>query len=527
MAHRGRLNVLAHTVGRPYATILVEFEGEQTLSKDTAAPEGGTGDVKYHYGASGTYRTRGGRSLTVTMSPNPSHLEYVNPVIEGRARADQTTRKARELTHDPNAVLPVLIHGDAAFPGQGMVAETLNLQALRGLLDRRHDPPDRQQPARLHHRSGRGALHALRVGPRQGLRHPDHPRERRRRGGLHQRRAPGPRLPAGLRPRRADRPDRLPPLRPQRDRRAGLHAAADVRAHQGAPAGAQALRRAPRRARAWCPPRRREQIEDSAYQEVAEAHTELKESMAGPPDTGQHELDRTMSREPRTTVAEDTLRSLNEQLLRVPDGFEVHRKLKPFLERRRSAFAEPDGRLDWAHAEALAFASLLALGVPVRLTGQDSERGTFSQRHAVLHDAKTGERWCPLQDAARRQRALRAAQPPAVRAGLPGLRVRLQRAGARRARAVGGPVRRLRELGAGDRRPVHGLRAWPSGARPRGSRCCCRTATRARGPSTRARGSSASSRAPPRATSGWPTSPRPRSTSTCCAARRWCPSRAR
>src|SRR5215210_5785111 len=132
MAHRGRLNVLAHTVGRPYAAILAEFEGEQTLAVDTAAPEGGTGDVKYHYGASGTFKTAAGTRITVTMSPNPSHLEYVNPVIEGRARADQTSRKARELAHDPAAVVPVLIHGDAAFPGQGIVSETLNLQALPG-----------------------------------------------------------------------------------------------------------------------------------------------------------------------------------------------------------------------------------------------------------------------------------------------------------------------------------------------------------------------------------------------------------
>src|SRR5215207_656269 len=132
MAHRGRLNVLAHTVGRPYAAILAEFEGEQTLAVDTAVPEGGTGDVKYHYGASGTYATESGRSVTVTLSPNPSHLEFVNPVIEGRARADQTTRKARELAHDPAAVVPVVIHGDAAFPGQGIVSETLNLQALPG-----------------------------------------------------------------------------------------------------------------------------------------------------------------------------------------------------------------------------------------------------------------------------------------------------------------------------------------------------------------------------------------------------------
>ena len=103
-----------------------------------------------------------------------------------------------------------------------------------------------------------------------------------------------------------------------------------------------------------------------------------------------------MSREPRTTVPADTLRSLGEQLLRVPEGFELHRKLQPFLERRREAL-EAGGPIDWAHAESLAIASLLALGVPVRLTGQDTERGTFSQRHAVLHDAKTGERYSPLQ----------------------------------------------------------------------------------------------------------------------------------
>ena len=135
----------------------------------------------------------------------------------------------------------------------------------------------------------------------------------------------------------------------------------------------------------------------SAYQQVADAHADLKESLGGPTDTGEHELDRTMSREPRTSVQDDLLRSLNDQLLKLPDGFNVHRKLKPFLERRRTAF-ETDGTLDWAHAEALAFASLLALGVPVRLTGQDTARGTFSQRHMVLHDAQTGEEWCSMEN---------------------------------------------------------------------------------------------------------------------------------
>src|SRR3954447_19709635 len=132
MAHRGRLNVLAHTVGRSYQSVLVEFEGESNLEADTAMPEGGTGDVKYHHGASGTRTTKSGKGVTVTLSPNPSHLEFVDPVVEGRARADQTSRKRRELSHDPTIVLPVLVHGDAAFPGQGIVAETLNLQALEG-----------------------------------------------------------------------------------------------------------------------------------------------------------------------------------------------------------------------------------------------------------------------------------------------------------------------------------------------------------------------------------------------------------
>src|SRR5215208_369745 len=132
MAHRGRLNVLAHTVGRPYEAIIAEFEGEQSMDVDTAMPEGGTGDVKYHYGAAGTYRTKAGKGVTVTLSPNPSHLEFINPVVEGRARADQTSRKARDPVHEPSSVVPVLLHGDAAFPGQGVVAETLNLQALSG-----------------------------------------------------------------------------------------------------------------------------------------------------------------------------------------------------------------------------------------------------------------------------------------------------------------------------------------------------------------------------------------------------------
>jgi 2-oxoglutarate dehydrogenase E1 component len=131
MAHRGRLNVLAHVIGRPYETILKEFEGERTLEAVTADSESGTGDVKYHLGAEG-HRTTAAGEVTVTLAANPSHLEAVDPVVEGRARAEQTDRSTREGRHDPRVALPVLIHGDAAFPAQGIVAETLNLAELDG-----------------------------------------------------------------------------------------------------------------------------------------------------------------------------------------------------------------------------------------------------------------------------------------------------------------------------------------------------------------------------------------------------------
>jgi 2-oxoglutarate dehydrogenase E1 component len=396
MAHRGRLNVLAHTIGRPYETILAEFEGEQTLAVDTAAPEGGTGDVKYHYGASGTYPTRGGRSVTVTLSPNPSHLEYVNPVIEGRARADQTIRKSREISHDPSVVLPVLIHGDASFPAQGIVAETLNLQALPGY-------------------STGGTIHVIANNQLGFTTDPGEGRSTRYASDL----AKGFDIPI-IHVNADDVEACVAAVRLAHAYRSafGRDALIDLIGYRrfghnetDEPAYTQPLMY--ERIKKHAPARRlysdrllgdgtvtaeeSERMAASAYQKIADAHAELKQSMGAPPDSGVHELDTTMSREPRTTVPEDTLRSLNEQLLRVPDGFSVHRKLKPFMERRRKAIDDPSGAIDWAHGEALAFASLLALGVPVRLTGQDSERGTFSQRHMVLHDSETGERWCAMQ----------------------------------------------------------------------------------------------------------------------------------
>ena len=132
MAHRGRLNVLAHNLGRAYETIFREFEGASSIEAVTTIPQGGTGDVKYHHGAQGTYQCGDTESVLVRLESNPSHLEYVGPVVEGATRAVQTSRQGTHATLDTNAAMPIILHGDAAFPGQGVVAETFNLQALDG-----------------------------------------------------------------------------------------------------------------------------------------------------------------------------------------------------------------------------------------------------------------------------------------------------------------------------------------------------------------------------------------------------------
>src|SRR5947209_17656158 len=132
MAHRGRLNVLAHNLGRTYDTIFAEFEGASTLEAVTTIPQGGTSDVKYHHGTHGSYVLPDGSTIRVNLESNPSHLEYVYPVVEGATRAAQTTREGPHAHQNTNAAVPIAIHGDASFPAQGVTAETLNLQALDG-----------------------------------------------------------------------------------------------------------------------------------------------------------------------------------------------------------------------------------------------------------------------------------------------------------------------------------------------------------------------------------------------------------
>ena len=399
MAHRGRLNVLCHTVGRSYESILREFEGERTIDAVVSDPEGGTGDVKYHLAASGARQTAAGE-IEITLSPNPSHLEAVDPVVEGRARAEQTDRTGGAALHDPSVALPVLIHGDAAFPGQGVEAETFNLQSLEGY-------------------STGGTLHLITNNQVGFTTDPMESRSTRYSSDL----AKGFDVP--IVHVNADDPEAaIGAIRLVLAYRAefGHDAVVDLVGYrrfghneQDEPAYTQPLlverieRQPTARARYAA-----QLVEvgvlsaDAAAALAAEslaelraAHDRLKATLAESPSTnagtGRDDLPSAITGDAVVTaVAADRLLALNEQLLGVPDGFTVNAKLARQLERRREAVRE--GGIDWGQAESLAFASLLEEGIPIRLSGQDTERGTFSHRHLVLHDAATGETFTPMQN---------------------------------------------------------------------------------------------------------------------------------
>jgi 2-oxoglutarate dehydrogenase E1 component len=401
MAHRGRLNVLAHNLGRAYETIFREFEGASSIEAVTTIPQGGTGDVKYHHGAQGTYQLPDDNSVIVRLESNPSHLEYVSPVVEGATRAVQTSRQGPHAHLDVNAAVPIILHGDAAFPGQGVVAETFNLQALDGY-------------------TVGGALHLIQNNQVGFTTDPDDARSTRWASDL----AKGFDVPiihvnaddvaaciSAVRLAFAFRQefghDVVIDLLGYR--RYG-HNEADEPAYTQPEMAAKIKKKQPVREiyanqlveREVITREEADALEREIWEGLARRHRELKEELSASDTeqpTGGYQLDRSPSPEVKTAVSAERLKGLNEELLRVPDGFTVHPKLLKQLERRREAIG-PDGGIDWAQAEALAYASLLTEGTPVRLTGQDAERGTFSQRHLVLHDAKTGQRISPIQSLA-------------------------------------------------------------------------------------------------------------------------------
>ncbi len=405
MAHRGRLGVLAHNLGRSVESILAEFEGDKRIDavKTVAAiPHGGTGDVKYHYGHQGVYETSEGERISVRLYPNPSHLEFVDPVVTGGARFLQSDFDGPNLTHDPKRAVPVLLHGDAAFPAQGVVAETLNLQSLRGystggtvhIIQNNQvgfttDPQDaRSTPYAADMAKGFDVpiihvnaddVEACSAAIRLAMAY----RERwardividligYRRFGHNE----------------TDEPAYTQPLM-----------AAKIKAH---PPVSEIYAKKLIGEGVVLP----EDVERSSKERREEMSAALKDlrrrmdlgEYEDPTGTGvgTGELDRTASPPVDTAVPAEKLRSLNEALLKVPDSFTVHRKLRRPLARRLEAIE--GGGIEFGHAEALAFASLLTEGVHTRLTGQDTERGTFSHRHLVLHDENTGLEYCPMQN---------------------------------------------------------------------------------------------------------------------------------
>jgi 2-oxoglutarate dehydrogenase E1 component len=405
MAHRGRLSVLAHNLGRTAESIFAEFEGAKAIESVkaiAAIPQGGTGDVKYHHGAEGSFETPDGEQIRMRLYPNPSHLEFVDPVVTGGGRAAQTDHAGPRLHHNPNVAVPVLLHGDASFPAQGVVAETLNLLGLEGYttggtvhiitnnqVGFTTDPQEsRSTPYAADMAKGFNVpivhvnaddVEACVAAIRLAMAY----RKEWRRDvvidliGYRRYGHNETDEPAYTQPRMAATIKNHPPvhqLYAERLVKEGLVSPDDV-----------------------------EREGKQRREELAQMHRALKRKIeAGeyedPSSTGlaTGELDRTKSPEVETAVSEERLRGLNEELLRFPESFTLHRKLRKPLFRRREIL--DDGPIEFGHAEALAFASLLTEGTHIRLTGQDTERGTFSHRHLILHDEKTGLEYSPIQN---------------------------------------------------------------------------------------------------------------------------------
>ncbi len=387
MAHRGRINVLAHVLEKPFARIFDEFDG-----KHADDGESETGDVKYHLGFE-TEKDVGGARVALQVLPNPSHLEIVNPVLLGVARARQRLL-ALGATRDEAAVVPVLVHGDAAFPGEGVVAETFNLSHLNGFRvgGALHIIVNNQVGFTTDPSDGRSTFYASDLA--KGFEVPivhvnaDDPEAC----------VSAMRLGAAYRAKFGK--DFLIDLVGYR--RYGHNEGDEPTFTQ--PALYATIRKHPTARQIWGERLVREglvtaedvaAIDRAVSERLASVHDnpDRKSEPDVEPVTGEYGA---IVRSAETAVRAEQLVALNERLLSWPATFHVHPRLAKQLERRREALGEAGG-IDWGHAEALAFASIVADGVHVRLSGQDTERGTFSHRHAVLHDTESGDKYTPLQ----------------------------------------------------------------------------------------------------------------------------------
>ena len=396
MAHRGRLNVLAHIMQRDYKKILAEFADTRERAGENEAIGWTVDDVKYHKGAE--YKVPDS-DLVLKMAPNPSHLEAVNPVVVGMARAAATKRhKAGAPEFDPFATMQVLIHGDAAFPGQGIVAETFNLSKLPGFAvgGTLHIIANNQLGFTTLPEDGRSTLYASDLA--KGFNVPivhvnaDDPAaclEVARLAAAYTAEFEKDFLVDLVGYRRyghneLDEPGFTQPLMYD-----------DVRAHDTV-------------RKLWADTLvKRGEIADDEVQTLVEDATQhlqsiyeaMAESQEGIADLDVVEAEKGLAKKIETKVDADTLVAINDGLRGVLEEFNFYStRFKKTILSRRTALNDPEERgIDWAGAEEFAFATILADGIPIRFTGQEAQRGTFSHRHAVLHDSGNGDELSPLQ----------------------------------------------------------------------------------------------------------------------------------
>ncbi|MET8052580.1 multifunctional oxoglutarate decarboxylase/oxoglutarate dehydrogenase thiamine pyrophosphate-binding subunit/dihydrolipoyllysine-residue succinyltransferase subunit [Streptosporangium sp. NPDC005286] len=390
MAHRGRLNVLANIVGKSYGQIFGEFEGN--IDPRSAH---GSGDVKYHLGASGDFVSPDGSKLRTSVVANPSHLETVDPVLEGVVRAKQDLLERGE---EGFTVLPVLVHGDAAFAGQGVVAETLNLSQLRGYRTGGtvHIVVNNQVGFTTSPASSRSSVYATDVA--RMIQAPifhvngDDPEAVVRVGRL------------AFEYRQAFRKDVVIDLICYRRR--GHNEMDNPGFTQPLMYDLIDAKRSTRKLYTEALIGRGDITVEEAEGALRDYQAKLENAFAetrAAANASTDEFSRPIDMENipwshedvKTAISEETVKRIVETQLNMPEGFTVHPRLLPVLQRRGQMVTEE--RIDWGMGETLAFGSLLIDGHPVRLVGQDSRRGTFTQRHAVLVDRVTGEEHTPLK----------------------------------------------------------------------------------------------------------------------------------
>lgn len=396
MAHRGRLNVLAHVLGKPYQTIFSEFH--HSPNKELVPSEGSmginygwTGDVKYHLGANRSL-TKGKTVAKITLANNPSHLEFVNPVVAGFTRAAQDERTAAGYpVQDVKKAMAVFVHGDAAFPGEGVVAETLNLSQLEGYKTGGsiHIIANNRIGFTTESYDSRSTLYASDLA--KGFEIPI----------VHVNADDLEACIAAVRLaceyRERFNKDFLIDLIGYR--RLGHNEMDDPVVTQ--PLMYQKVHKHPTLREIFVKkleeenviaPEQTKEILDKCKRNLAKAYEKMKAELTAPIA---HDQERNPMLGIKTGISVDKLREINRNLLQYPKGFKVYPKLDRIL-KRREKMLEDEGKIDWALAETLAFATILADGTPIRMTGQDSERGTFAHRHLVLHDPETGKKHVPL-----------------------------------------------------------------------------------------------------------------------------------